>query len=137
MKLAYSPASPYVRKVTACAIKRGGQVERLKIGTTDPEPVEINRREIFRALEEQPVVVLSGFVGCDSEGRTSLLGRGGSDLTALFVAHRLGADTCRLIKDVDGLYEWDPSVGEGARRSESGGAGARGELAPIAESESG
>ena len=23
MKLAYSPASPYVRKVTACAIKRG------------------------------------------------------------------------------------------------------------------
>ena len=39
MKLAYSPASPYVRKVTACAIKRGLNVERLKIGTTDPEPV--------------------------------------------------------------------------------------------------
>src|SRR5262249_220063 len=39
MKLAYSPASPYVRKVTACAIKRGidKQIERIKISTTDPE----------------------------------------------------------------------------------------------------
>ena len=32
MKLAYSPASPYVRKVTACAIARGinDKVERLE-----------------------------------------------------------------------------------------------------------
>ena len=44
MKLAYSPASPYVRKVTACAIKRGlnDKIERLKIGTTDPELLKIN-----------------------------------------------------------------------------------------------
>jgi glutathione S-transferase len=42
MKLAYSPASPYVRKVTACAIKRGLTVERLKIGTTDPELLKLN-----------------------------------------------------------------------------------------------
>jgi len=42
MKLAYSPASPYVRKVTACAIKRGLAVERLKIGTTDPELLKFN-----------------------------------------------------------------------------------------------
>ncbi len=84
----------------------------------DAEPVEVSRREIFRALEDKPVVVLSGFVGCDPEGRTSLLGRGGSDLTALFVAHRVGADVCRLIKDVGGLYEWDPGTAVGARRYE-------------------
>lgn len=42
MKLAYSPASPYVRKVTACAIKRGVTVERLTIGTTDPELLKFN-----------------------------------------------------------------------------------------------
>ena len=44
MKLAFSPASPYVRKVTACAIKRGidKQIERLKIGTTDPELLKYN-----------------------------------------------------------------------------------------------
>ena len=44
MKLAYSPASPYVRKVTACAIKRGidKQIERMKISTTDPELLKYN-----------------------------------------------------------------------------------------------
>ena len=44
MKLAYSPASPYVRKVNACAIARGidKQIERLKIGTTDPALLQYN-----------------------------------------------------------------------------------------------
>ena len=44
MKLAYSPASPYVRKVNACAIARGidKQVERWKVGTTDPALLEFN-----------------------------------------------------------------------------------------------
>lgn len=44
MKLAYSAASPYVRKVNACAIARGidKQIERLKIGTTDPALLALN-----------------------------------------------------------------------------------------------
>lgn len=46
-----------------------------------------------------------------------MLGRGGSDLTALFLAQRLGG-TCRLIKDVDGLYTSDPNstIGPSAAR---------------------
>lgn len=55
------------------------------------------------------VVVLPGFVGRSKSGKTTLLGRGGSDLTALFIAQRLGA-VCRLIKDVDGLYTSDPNA---------------------------
>ncbi|MBS0518439.1 MAG: glutathione S-transferase N-terminal domain-containing protein [Proteobacteria bacterium] len=44
MKLAYSAASPYVRKVTACAIKRGinDKIERVKIATTDPALLQYN-----------------------------------------------------------------------------------------------
>src|SRR6201995_4037870 len=44
MKLAFSPASPYVRKVTACAIARGidSKIERWKVGTTDPALLEFN-----------------------------------------------------------------------------------------------
>jgi glutathione S-transferase len=44
LKLAYSPASPYVRKVTACAIARGinDKVERWKVGTTDPALLDFN-----------------------------------------------------------------------------------------------
>jgi glutathione S-transferase len=54
MKLAYSPASPYVRKVTACAIKRGinDKVERMKIGTTDPELLKYN------ALSKVPTLIV-------------------------------------------------------------------------------
>ena len=44
MKLAYSAASPYVRKVNACAIARGidGKIERWKVGTTDPTLLPFN-----------------------------------------------------------------------------------------------
>ncbi|MCC6716768.1 MAG: glutathione S-transferase N-terminal domain-containing protein [Acetobacteraceae bacterium] len=44
MKLAFSAASPYVRKVMACAIARGidGQIEKAKIGTTSPELLPLN-----------------------------------------------------------------------------------------------
>jgi glutathione S-transferase len=53
MKLAYSPASPYVRKVTACAIKRGisDKIERMKIGTTDPALLQYN------ALSKVPTLI--------------------------------------------------------------------------------
>lgn len=90
-------------------------------GTTiDAFPASIDARGILSTLDRVPVVVLPGFIGRDAEGRTTLLGRGGSDLTALFVAERLinaraGSDPlhcgvrCRLVKDVDGLYEFDPA----------------------------
>jgi glutathione S-transferase len=44
MKLAFSAASPYVRKVVACAITRGlkDKIEIWKIGTTDPALLPVN-----------------------------------------------------------------------------------------------
>lgn len=44
MKIAFSPASPYVRKCVACAIARGidGRIEKWKVGTTDPALLEFN-----------------------------------------------------------------------------------------------
>ncbi len=45
----------------------------------------------------------------------ALFGRGGSDLSALFLAKQLGA-RCRLIKDVDGIYDSDPAACSGAKR---------------------
>lgn len=54
------------------------------------------------------IVVLPGFVGRDENDNSTLLGRGGSDFTAVFVAHELGA-RCILLKDVTGLYPSDPA----------------------------
>ncbi|HEU4933395.1 MAG TPA: homoserine dehydrogenase [Pyrinomonadaceae bacterium] len=73
----------------------------------DANPTSVNTACILNRLNTG-IVVLPGFVGKSRSGKTTLLGRGGSDLTALFLAQRLGA-TCRLIKDVDGLYTSDPN----------------------------
>jgi homoserine dehydrogenase len=76
----------------------------------------INVSAVERALEQVPVVVVPGFVGRQDDGTVSLLGRGGTDLTAVFVAHQLEADRCRLIKDVDGIFEYDPVFADAAPR---------------------
>jgi homoserine dehydrogenase len=72
----------------------------------DAELISLDRTRVFAELQKG-VVVLPGFVGRGDCG-TTLLGRGGSDLTALFVAHQLDGH-CSLVKDVDGLYTSDPN----------------------------
>jgi homoserine dehydrogenase len=62
----------------------------------------------------QAVVVLPGFVGRCEDGYTTVLGRGGSDFTAVFLATELDG-RCVLVKDVDGLYASDPAI-PGAHR---------------------
>jgi homoserine dehydrogenase len=82
--------------------------------TLDAHPVGVDTEALLEALRKG-VVVLPGFVGKDKCRRTTLLGRGGSDLTALFLAQRLGG-VCRLIKDVEGLYTSDPNAAAPAAR---------------------
>lgn len=77
----------------------------------DADPASIDAAALRLALEECPVAVVPGFVGVGVAGQFTLLGRGGSDLTALYIAAELGA-RCRLIKDVAGLYERDPALPE-------------------------
>ncbi|MDF1810244.1 MAG: hypothetical protein P1U42_11175 [Phycisphaerales bacterium] len=73
-------------------------------------PVSVNVEILFHALRKDGVVIVPGFVGIDESGAAVTLGRGGSDLSAIFLARSLNADRCRLIKDVDGLYESDPAT---------------------------
>jgi homoserine dehydrogenase len=80
------------------------------------EPVEINAAEVHRVFEQTPVIVAPGFVGRLPDGSLSLLGRGGSDLTAVFIAQKIEANRCRLVKDVDGIFEFDPATSEAEPR---------------------
>jgi homoserine dehydrogenase len=73
----------------------------------DSEVVAVDVGRLCNELERS-VVVLPGFTGRNENGDTTLLGRGGSDLSAVFVAHQLDA-RCILLKDVDGLYTSDPT----------------------------
>lgn len=76
-------------------------------GGVDAVPIAVDTARL-NSESRRAVVVLPGFVGRSEGGDKTLLGRGGSDLTALFLAHRLGAQ-CVLIKDVEGLYTSDPA----------------------------
>ena len=76
-------------------------------GHLDADPVALDSERIL-AEARRGVVVLPGFVGRGEHGDTTLLGRGGTDYTALFLAQRLRA-RCVLLKDVDGLYTSDPA----------------------------
>ena len=75
----------------------------------DAEPAALDVPAVEALFEQASVLVLPGFYGQGPDGAVALFGRGGSDLTALFVAERLGAE-CRLLKDVAALHPHDPSV---------------------------
>lgn len=75
----------------------------------DAQPVGFDSARVRASLDTHGVVVVPGFLAIDEDGRTVTLGRGGSDLTALVLADGLRAEKCRLLKDVDGLYEHDPA----------------------------
>lgn len=80
-------------------------------GGLEGSPVDLAADRLVSLLDLGRILVVPGFFGSDADGGVSLLGRGGSDWTALFLAQRLGA-RCRLLKDTDGIYERDPN-GEG------------------------
>jgi len=74
----------------------------------DSRPLAVSTGELARLLERQRVAIVPGFFGESAAGGTALLGRGGSDLSALLFARALSGARCRLVKDVDGVYESDP-----------------------------
>jgi homoserine dehydrogenase len=71
-------------------------------------PIAADVTALGRIWNRCPILILPGFYGVDVQGATVLFGRGGSDLSALFLAGELGV-SCRLLKDVSGVYDADPA----------------------------
>ncbi len=72
------------------------------------------------ALAEQlgalpPVIVTQGFIASDDEGNTVLLGRGGSDTSAAYLAAKLRAQRLEIWTDVPGLFSANPRATPTAR----------------------
>jgi len=65
-------------------------------------------------LDPMIVPVVTGFIGHDSKGRITTLGRGGSDLTATVIGSALPSDEVQVWKDVDGIMTADPKLVKGA-----------------------
>ena len=83
----------------------------------DAEPAGVDADLLHREIERRDVVIVPGFVALGRLGEPVLLGRGGSDLTAVFLSSALGLSEAVLLKDVDGVYDCDPAAfGARARR---------------------
>jgi aspartate kinase len=68
------------------------------------------RNKLTPLIEGAIVPVLGGFIGANEEGRTTTLGRGGSDYTAALIGAALGAGEIQIWTDVTGVLTADPRV---------------------------
>jgi aspartate kinase len=81
--------------------------------------LEIGPTRIQAAVYSGQVPVVGGSQGVSTQHDVTFLGRGGSDTTAVALAHALGADACELYTDVPGVFTTDPRVVAEARRMET------------------
>lgn len=78
--------------------------------------VDVKPDRVRAAVDAGRVAVVAGAQGVSTVDDVTFLGRGGSDTTAVALAHGLGADACELYTDVSGVFTTDPSVCESARK---------------------
>lgn len=78
--------------------------------------VRVDARRIRQELKRGRIVIVAGFQGVDDKQDITTLGRGGSDLTAVALAHALDADECEIYTDVSGIYTTDPRLEPRARK---------------------
>jgi aspartate kinase len=90
-------------------------------GPVDGMISEMHIDHITELLEKRIVPVVAGFQGYYhdlAEGRdeVSILGRGGSNLTAVALAHALEQPDCTMFSNVDGIYDKDPNACDDAKK---------------------
>jgi aspartate kinase len=89
-----------------------------RFGRAEPDVAalaELVQQQLVPRLAESPIVT-QGFIGSESKGRTTTLGRGGSDYTAALLGEALQADRVDIWTDVPGIYTTDPRIVPAAKR---------------------
>jgi aspartate kinase len=70
------------------------------------------QREVLPKMKAGKVLITQGFIGSTTNGKTTTLGREGSDYTGSIFAYCLGADSLTVWKDVPGILNGDPRIRE-------------------------
>jgi len=78
--------------------------------------LKVESKRVVKELEKGNIVIVAGFQGVTDEMDVTTLGRGGSDTTAVALAASLGAETCQIYTDVEGVYTADPRLIPEARQ---------------------
>ncbi|MCK7273862.1 lysine-sensitive aspartokinase 3 [Enterobacter kobei] len=89
-----------------------------RFGRAEPDVemlAELTNQQLAPHLAEG-MVVTQGFIGSEAKGRTTTLGRGGSDYTAALLGEALHATRVDIWTDVPGIYTTDPRVVSAAKR---------------------
>jgi aspartate kinase len=76
----------------------------------DARILEVRPHRIEDELARGRIVIVAGYQGMSYRREITTLGRGGSDTTAVALAAALGAESCEIYSDVDGVYSADPRV---------------------------
>lgn len=71
---------------------------------------EATQKLILKAAYGNSTLISQGFIGSDSEGLTTTLGREGSDYSAAIFAYALDVESVTIWKDVPGVLNADPRV---------------------------
>jgi aspartokinase len=75
----------------------------------DAQITRINPLPLRVKLSEHRAVIVPGFLGRGKDDALTTLGRGGSDLSAVALAHALQGEACEFFKDVPGYFSADPN----------------------------
>ncbi len=89
-----------------------------RFGRAEPDVealAELTNQQLAPRLHEG-IVITQGFIGSEAKGRTTTLGRGGSDYTAALLGEALHATRVDIWTDVPGIYTTDPRVVSAAKR---------------------
>ncbi|MFA6504503.1 MAG: bifunctional aspartate kinase/homoserine dehydrogenase I [Treponemataceae bacterium] len=98
---------------------------RLVLRTDDQYGSAVCQREesyanVRAVLNSRPALqIATGFIASTAEGRTTTLGRGGSDLSSALFGAAIGAEEIEIWTDVDGILTADPKLVKSAFRIES------------------
>ncbi len=89
-----------------------------RFGRAEPDIAtlaELASQQLLPRLAES-LIITQGFIGSEAKGRTTTLGRGGSDYTAALLGEALHASRVDIWTDVPGIYTTDPRVVPAAKR---------------------
>jgi aspartate kinase len=74
------------------------------------ETGQYTRSELLPVIDEGAIPVLGGFIGATISGKTTTLGRGGSDYSAAIIGAMLEAREVQIWTDVPGVMTADPRL---------------------------
>lgn len=76
----------------------------------DASIIDLQSQNVLETLNEGKIPIVAGFQGATMDGRTTTLGRGGSDTTAAALAVMLSAQMAEIYTDVIGIMTADPRL---------------------------